>query len=393
LRETRPLRCSILRGGTSRGVFFQPEDLPATTTEADAILLNVLGSPDLRQLNGLGGATSTTSKVAIVGPPSRPDADVDYTFAQVSVGTALVDRGGNCGNISAAVGPFAIDQGLVKAVEGVTTVRVHNTNTGKLINARVPVRAGRALVEGDYAIPGVPGTGARIDLEFADPSGSSTGNLLPTGSPVDKVRLADGRELRVSVVDAANPVVFVLAEELGMLGTEPPAAVEARADVTAALEEVRGIVAEWLGIVPDRGVATAMSPGLPKVGMVAPPADYQAWSGGLVAEGTMDLCGRLMSMQTAHRAYMVTGAICTAAAAFVEGSLVNEVTRPSRPAPGTIRIGHPAGVMDAEVRAEAGTPTPRILGVSVGRTARHILDGEVHVPSRLLVSAPRVAAR
>ncbi|HZD37696.1 MAG TPA: PrpF domain-containing protein [Actinomycetes bacterium] len=391
MAENRRLRCSILRGGTSRGVFFHMEDLPLDRGAVGAVLLNVFGSPDVRQISGLGGATSQTSKAAMISPSSRPDADVDYTFAQVSVGTPVVDWGGNCGNLSSAVGPFAVDHGLVPAREGVTTVRIHNANTGKLIVAEVPVRDGRALVEGDYAIPGVPGTGARIDLEFVEPAGSVTGALLPTGRPSDEVRLADGRAIRVSVVDAANPVVFVPAAELGMRGTESPAEIEERTDVTDALEEIRGIVASWLGIVPDAAEATAKSPGLPKVGMVAPPAPYRTSLGETVGADAMDLCGRLMSMQTAHRSYMVTGAICTGAAAWVEGTVVHEA---SAKAAGSdrLRIAHPYGVMDVRVRAEGAGPVPVVAGVSVGRTARHILDGEVFVPTRLLDPAPALAA-
>jgi 2-methylaconitate cis-trans-isomerase PrpF len=390
--ENRRLRCSILRGGTSRGVFFHLEDLPSDRAAVESVLLNVFGSPDVRQINGLGGATSQTSKAAIVSPPSRSDADVDYSFAQVSVGTAVVDWGGNCGNISSAVGPFAIDHGLVPVCEGVTTVRIHNTNTSKLIVASVPVRDGCAVVEGDYAIPGVPGTGARIDLEFVEPAGSTTGALLPTGRPTDEVELAGGRRLRVSVVDAANPVAFVLASELGLRGTESAAEIEARTDVTGALEEVRGIVAEWVGIVADRRDATAKSPGLPKVGMVAPPAEYRTSLGETVPAGAMDLSGRLMSMQTAHRSYMVTGAICTGAAARVEGTLVHEVARPAEPGSDRLRIGHPYGVMDVRVRTGPAGPAPLVTGVSVGRTARHILDGEVLVPARLLEPVAVVAA-
>jgi 2-methylaconitate cis-trans-isomerase PrpF len=389
--ENLRLRCSILRGGTSRGVFFHLDDLPRERAEIEPILLNAFGSPDIRQINGLGGATSQTSKAAIIGPPSRPDADVDYTFAQVSIGTALVDWGGNCGNLSSAVGPFAIDHGLVPAHDGVTTVRVHNTNTGKLIVATVPVFDGRAVVGGDYAIPGVPGTGARIDLEFVEPGGSVTGSLLPTGSPADELTLADGRRLRVSVVDAGNPVAFVLASELGIAGTETPAEIERRADVTGALEEVRSVVAEWLGIVADRAQATATSPGLPKVGMVAPPGAYRTSAGEKVDAGGMDVTGRLMSMQTAHRSYMVTGAICTGAAAAVPGTLVNQVTPARRPDPDRLRIAHPYGVMDVSVRVGGAGPLPDVTGVSVGRTARHILDGEVWVPSALL-PAREVAA-
>jgi 2-methylaconitate cis-trans-isomerase PrpF len=264
MAENRRLRCSILRGGTSRGVFFHAGELPRDRAAIEAVLLNVFGSPDMRQINGLGGATSQTSKAALISAASRPDAEVDYTFAQVSIGTPLVDWGGNCGNLSSAVGPFAIDHGLVPVSEGVTTVRIHNTNTAKVIVAEVPVGDGRALVEGDYAIPGVPGTGARIDLEFLEPAGSATGALLPTGRPTDEVTLADGRRLHVSVVDAANPVAFLLASELGMDGTETPLEIERRVEVTGALEEVRGIVAEWIGIVADRADATAKSPGCPR---------------------------------------------------------------------------------------------------------------------------------
>jgi 2-methylaconitate cis-trans-isomerase PrpF len=243
MHEFHALRLSILRGGTSRAVFLLENDLPPDRASIEPILLDVFGSPDVRQINGLGGATSQTSKAAIIGPPTRPDADVDYTFAQVSVTQPLVDWGGNCGNISSAVGPFAVNSGLVRAVSPVTKVRIHNTNTGKIILAHVPVEGGRAMVEGDYSIPGVPGTGARILLDFQDPAGSFSGKLLPTGQPRDTITIGDGRSFPVSTIDAANPVVFLLAEELGMTGTELPQELERRPDVTGALEEVRGTVA------------------------------------------------------------------------------------------------------------------------------------------------------
>jgi len=378
------LRCSILRGGTSRGVFFLADDLPSDRAAIEPMLLDVFGSPDVRQIDGLGGATSQTSKAAIIGPASRADADVDYTFAQVSVTSPLVDWGGNCGNISAAVGPFAIDQGLVVATGSQTTVRIHNTNTGKVIVAEVPTHAGRAIVEGDYAIPGVPGTGARILLEFADPAGSTTGKLLPTGYPCEELALAGGRTIEVSVVDAGNPVVFVRAGDLGLSGTEAPLDIEANTAATAVLEEARSIVAERLGLVADRRDATRLSPGLPKVGFVSAPADHQKSDGSALAADAADVVGRLMSMQTAHRSYMTTGAIATAAAAFVPGTIVAEMTRPraSRPERDTIRIAHPYGVMDAVVRATDPDDPGTIRAIAVGRTARHILDGTVWVRRR-----------
>jgi 2-methylaconitate cis-trans-isomerase PrpF len=394
MSDARPVECSILRGGTSRGIFFASDVLPDDRPTIERILLDVFGSPDIRQINGLGGATSQTSKAAIIGPPTRPDADVDYTFAQVSVNGALVDWGGNCGNLSAAVGPYAIDRGVVAARGEETTVRIHNTNTGKIIVARVPTSDGRAAIAGDYAIPGVPGTGARILLEFTEPAGSVTGSLLPTGAPRDEVTLRDSRRLSVSVVDAANPTVFLLADELGMTGTELPAEIEARTDVTDTLEEVRGLIAERIGIVADRSEATSRSPGLPKVGFVAPPRDYRTTTGETIPADAIDVTGRLMSMQTAHRSYMVTGAICTAAAAFVEGTVVRAVARPrgERPEPDTLRIAHPYGVMEAIVRAQATAGAVRIEGVSVGRTARHILDGVVWVPASLLAPTAEAAA-
>lgn len=384
-----PLRCSIVRGGTSRGVVFLAADLPAERSAIEPLLLNVFGSPDLRQIDGLGGATSQTSKAAIIGSPSRPDADVDYTFAQVAVAEPLVDWGGNCGNISAAIGPFAIDQGLVPVSEPVTTVRVHNTNTGKIITEHVPVRGGRAAADGDYTMPGVPGTGARILLEFGNPAGSLTGKLLPTGRPRDRLELADGRAIEASIVDAANPVVFLAAESLGFVGTESPAEIEAATAVTALLEEARSIVAEWLGLTQDRRDATRTTPGLPKVGFVARPMAYRTTGGVDVPVDAIDLTGRLMSMQTAHRSYMATGAIATAAAAMVEGTIVHEVVRPAadRPIAESIRIAHPYGVMEAVVNGDGPAALPVIRGVAIGRTARHILDGQVWVPRHLLNGA------
>jgi len=391
--ETDAVPCSILRGGTSRGVFFRIKDLPSDRDEIAQILLNVMGSPDARQINGLGGATSQTSKVAIIGPPTRPDADVDYTFAQVSVTQPVVDWGGNCGNISSAVGPYAVNAGMVPAQARETVVRVHNTNTQKIITVKVPTVAGRTATFGECAIPGVPGTGPRIEMDFVDPSGSVTGALLPTGQPRDSITIADGRTFQVSVVDAANPVAFLLASELQLTGVESPQEIEARTEVTDVLEEVRCIVAERLGIVDRASEATGTSPGLPKVGFVAAPARHTVSTGAVVEVEDADVVGRLMSMQTAHRTYMLTGAVCTAAAAMIEGSVVHEVTRPAEPyADGRrgVRIANPYGVMNAIVTG--GTGDLLVASVAVERTARAIMDGAVHVPVRLLAGRPAEAA-
>jgi 2-methylaconitate cis-trans-isomerase PrpF len=218
-------------------------------------------------------------------------------------------------------------------------------------------------------------------MEFSSPAGSVTGKLLPTGNPKDKVTIADGRTFTVSIVDAANPVVFLAASELGVDPTILPRELERNVAVTDVLEEVRCIVAEWLGLVEDRKDGTRLSPGLPKVGFIAPPMAYRTTEGVEVAETDMDLTGRLMSVQRPHASYMATGAICTGAAAYIEGTLVNELARPmsERPIPESIRIAHPYGVMEAVVNADAPGPDPDIRGVAIGRTARHILDGAVWV--------------
>jgi methylitaconate Delta-isomerase len=380
--DTGAIPCSVLRGGTSRGVFFRAEDLPSARSAIEPILMSVMGTPDIRQINGIGGATSQTSKVAIIGPPSRADADLDYTFAQVAVAQPVVDWGGNCGNISSAVGPYAINTGIVQAESGVTTVRIHNTNTQKIIVAQVPTIAGRAATVGDCVIPGVPGTGARIELDFVEPCGSVTGALLPTGKAQELITVADGQSFRVSVVDAANPVAFLLASELGLSGTETPQQIEANTTVTSILEEVRGIVAERLGVVASAADATAVSPGLPKVGFVAPPSDHITTTGSQVLAGQADLVGRLMSMQTAHRTYMLTGAVCTAAAAVTDGTVVHEVAKElaTDGQRRTVRIAHPYGIMNAIVTQTSGV----ITSVAVERTARAIMDGRIHVPAELL---------
>ena len=382
--EQIPVRCSILRGGTSRAVFFNSNDVPRSKEQCDAFLLDVFGSPDIREINGLGGATSQTSKAAIIGAPSRPDADVDYSFAQVVVDKPTVDWGGNCGNISSAVGPYAINVGLVKAVEPVTTVRVHNTNTNKIILEHVPVVGSRAASTGSYMVPGVPFPAARILLEFSNPGGSVTGKLLPTGKPCEQITIADGRTFTVSIVDAANPVVFLSADELGVDPTILPKQIEANKDLCDVLEEVRCIVAEWIGLVADRKDGTRLSPGLPKVGFVGRPKAYRTTAGVEVPESDIDLTGRLMSVQTAHASYMATGAICTGAAAFITGTLVEQLSRPigERPDPKSIRIAHPYGVMEAVVNADAPAALPEIRGVAIGRTARHILDGQVWVSTK-----------
>jgi 2-methylaconitate cis-trans-isomerase PrpF len=375
----------FMRGGTSRAIFFREADMPSDQAVRDRIILAAMGSPDGygRQLDGMGGGISSLSKVAIIAPSTRPDADINYTFGQVSVSDALVDYKGNCGNISSAVGPYAIDEGLVPAPQrGTASVRIHNTNTRKIIVARVPVQGGQAAVEGDFALQGVSGTGARIALEFRDPGGAVTGKLLPTGAPIEDLEVPGVGVLPVSIVDATNPMVFVRATDLGLQGTEHPEAIDRDANLTARLEKIRATVAVRIGLAPDVETASRRVQAVPKIAMVAPPSPYRDLSGNAVPMESTDICARVMSMGKAHRAFALTAAMCLAVAARVPGTVVQESvggTAATDPA-ADIRLGHPSGVLPIAASVRDGHAEQ----VVVYRTARRLMEGYIRVPARLL---------
>ncbi len=370
-----------MRGGTSRGVFFLRGDLPEDPELRDRVILKVFGGGDPygRQVDGLGGAVSTTSKVVIVGPASVPEADVDYTFGQVSVTEPLVDYGGTCGNLTAAVGPFAIEEGLVPGTDPVTTVRIWQTNTRKRIHAHIPTRDGLPEVEGDYAIDGVPGTGARIALDFLDPGGSVTGRLLPTGLASEALEVPGVGRVTVSLVDAVNPVVFVRPRDVGLRGPEMPEEVDGDPALLERLERVRAFAAVRMGIASSPEEATRRSPGIPKLAFVSAPSSYRSTRGAVVDAGEINLVGRILSMGKLHRAFALSGAACTAVAAQMEGTVVHEVIG-GAPNDGRIRIGHPAGVLEvaASVVWRGGEWVSE--KVTTYRTARRLMEGFALVP-------------
>jgi hypothetical protein len=361
----RRIRAVYMRGGTSRALFFHAADLPAAGAARDRTLLAALGSPDPygRQLDGLGGGISSLSKACIIGAATHPGADVDYTFAQVDVRTPVVDYAGNCGNCSSAVGPFAIDERRVTAVEGETLVRIHNTNTRKLIVAHVPVAGGEAAVAGDFELAGVPGSGARIALDFLDPGGAGTGRLLPTGAPRDVVA-----DVEASLVDATNPIAFVRAADVGLAGTETPAAIDADRALMARLETIRVEAAKRMGIPGSAAV--------PKIALVAPPASFTALDGLRHAAADVDLVGRVISMGDCHRAFALTAAMCVAVAARIEGSVVHECARPGH----DTRLGHPSGILPIAASVGVRDGEPWAERVTVYRTARRLMEGFVRVP-------------
>jgi 2-methylaconitate cis-trans-isomerase PrpF len=373
--------CSIVRGGTSKGLFFKGNELPGPGETRDKIILRLLGSPDLRQIDGLGGANSLTSKVAIVGPSARPDADVDYTFGQVSVDKPKIDWQGNCGNLTSAVGVFAVNQNLVRVEEPETIVRIFNTNTSKIIHVRVPVRKGKAEATGNFSIHGVPGTGPKIEVQFFDPAGGVTGKLLPTGKAKDLVDLGERGKFTISIVDAVTPVVYMRAEELGLVGTELPTEVEGMPKVLALMEAVRSKAAELSGIVEKAEEATEKSPAYPKIGFVTSPKDYINPDGKKIQSSSVDLVARLGSMQKMHRAYMIGGAVSTGAAALIPGTVVwDALSERARLDGKTLVIGHPYGPMEVGMESEGAD----IRKVTVFRTARVLMDGQAYLPADTL---------
>ncbi len=388
------IKASFMRGGTSKAVMFRQSDLPRDRAEWDDIFLSLMGSPDPngRQLDGMGGGVSSLSKVCVIGPPSRPDADVDYTFAQISIRDASVDYSANCGNMSSAIGPFAVEEGLAKAPrDGEAVVRIHNTNTSKIIVSRFTMTDGLAEVDGDLALDGVAGTASSIRLEFTDPGGTRTGKLLPTGHAVDTLTLPDGTTIQASMVDAANPCVFVRAADVGKKGIELPDALEGDRAFLDRMEAIRCAASIAMGIAPDAKSANAI-PSIPKVAMVCAPQDMPTLSGRTTAAADMAIGVRMISVGQPHRAVPITGSLSLAIATRIAGSIPNQL---ARKADGPIAIAHPSGrtLVDAKVDHADDPTRAHAEYAAVYRTARRLFEGEVlYRPRNVVNAAMRTAA-
>ncbi|MES2264846.1 MAG: PrpF domain-containing protein [Pseudomonadota bacterium] len=387
MSETTPeqitIPCVLMRGGTSKALFFHEADVPPPGAGRDRALMRAMGTPDVLQIDGLGGSRLVTSKIAIVQRSSHPDADVDYTFMQVDVERPGIFSEGNCGNISAAVGPFAIDEGLVEAVEPLTTVRIYNTNSDKILVARVPVRNGKARVAGDCAIPGVPGTGAKILMDYSATAGAMTGKLLPTGNVVDTIALEDGRKLDVSLVDMANPCVFVSAADLGQSGDELAPAISANGELIATMGEIQAKCGQLLGLWPDW--KEQHLPGLPLLVMVSPPADYIDMNGDRHAAAGMDMRARLVFLGKCHETMAGTGSICTTAASRIAGSVAHRAVGAAAGST-VLRIGHSLGVMEVDVVTNGAADPEQLQFAELGfaRTARRLMDGQLYLPREFI---------
>lgn len=376
----RSLRCAIFRGGTSKGIFFHEKDLPKEQKERERVILDVFGSPDKRQIDGLAGADVLTSKAAIVGPSSRPDADVEYTFGQVLIERPEISWHLNCGNLSAAVGPFAIDEGLVKAVEPFTVVRVHNTNLDQIIVVTVPVKNGKFDPVGDYKIDGVPGTGSKILLDYSKPAKGATSQLLPTGQVKEVLDVEGLGKVPVSIVGVGNLRVFALAKDIGLEGTEEIKDIMANKRILENVELVRGTAAQRLGLVKDPREASALSPTRPLSAFVFPPMDYvNHVSGGTIKAEDIDLRSIAFLAGRVHQAYPVGGTISTGAAAKTRGTVVHDVLSERGRQGESVRIGHPSGIIEVKAKVIEKDQGFRLEEASVFRTARRIMEGTVYL--------------
>ena len=307
----------FMRGGTSKALMLHTRDLPPEQEDWGRLFTGAMGSPDPygRQLDGMGGGVSSVSKVCIIGPSEREDADVDYTFCQVLVNSSDVQYKGNCGNMSAAVGPFAVDEGLVRPNGDSATVRIYNTNTKKIIHGSLPLEEGRARYDGDLVIPGVSGSGAPIRLDFVQPGGASTGALLPSGQVLDTLEVPGFGPIEVSMVDAANAAVFVRAKDVGLTGLELPDQLEARPKILALLDSIRVQASVRMGIAPDIESARRITI-VPFVAIVSPPSDSPTLSGDPVRMAEVDLTARVISNGQPHRALPLTISLCTVVALY-----------------------------------------------------------------------------
>ncbi|HSZ88036.1 MAG TPA: PrpF domain-containing protein [Acetobacteraceae bacterium] len=369
----------FMRGGTSRAVMFHARDLP-DRAEWDPLFLAAMGSPDPngRQLNGMGGGISSLSKVCILAPSDRADADIDYTFAQVQIRDPRVDYRSNCGNMSSAVGPFAVDEGIVRPNGDTAMVRIFNTNTQKIIRSTFPLQDGRAATDGDLAIPGVAGTGAPVRLDFLAPGGATTGRLLPTGQPKDRLDVPGVGPIEVSMIDAANACVFVRARDLGLSGGELPEELERDAALLDRLQSIRRQASITMGIARDDAEARTVA-AVPIIGFVAPPMDAPTLSGDPISAAQVDLTARFLSNGQPHRALPLTASLCTAVAANIAGTLVAEALAPEAGA--QVRIGMPSGILTVGAEVEqSGAGQWVAHSGAFYRTARRLFDGRIYVP-------------
>jgi len=374
---------TYLRGGTSKGVFFEAKDLPPPGPQRDAILLRVLGSPDPygKQIDGLGNASSSTSKAVILSRSTRPGHDVDYLFGQVSIDRPFVDWSGNCGNLSAAVGPCAIHLGLIDAaripIQGSVTVRIWQANTAKTIVAHVPISNGQVQETGDFELDGVTFPAAEVPLEFLEPADES-GAMFPTGNVVDTLEVPGVGSFQATLINAGIPTIFLNARDIGYTGTELQGDINEDRAALARFEIIRAHGAVRMGLIRDVAEA-AQRQHTPKIAFVAPPAGYTASSGKRIEAGDIDLLARALSMGKLHHAMMGTAAVAIGTAAAIPGTLVNLAAGGGTS--NAVRFGHPSGTLRVGAEAQQTNGQWTVTKALMSRSARILMEGCVRIPA------------
>ncbi|MBC3247085.1 2-methylaconitate cis-trans isomerase PrpF [Pseudomonas lurida] len=379
----RRIPAVYMRGGSSKGVFFLDKDLPPAGQERDAILLRVIGSPDVygKQIDGMGGATSSTSKVVIIGKSNREDCDVDYLFGAPAIETPVIDWSGNCGNLSSAVGPYAISEGLVDAPrDGIAVVRIWQANIQKRIIAHVHMRNGEVQEEGDFVLDGVAFPAGEVVLEFLKPGGSG-GSILPTGNAIDELDIPGIGNMPVTLLNAGNPTIFVEAGRVGLKGTETQDQVNGDAELLARCETIRAHCTVAMGLAATAEEATRLRPHTPKLCFVAKPQAYQAAGGKLVEPGDIDVIARILSMGKLHHAITGTGAVAVAVAAALDGTLVNRIAGDIGDR--QVRMGHTAGSVAVGAKTVLEDGAWSVDKAVMSRSARRLMEGWVRIPEVL----------
>jgi len=379
----RSLRAKIIRGGSSKGIYLDVADLPPEGSARDEVVLKIFGSPDKRQIDGLGGADKLTSKVAVMGPPTRDDCDIDYLFGQVNTELPRVDWNANCGNLSAGAALYGALAGMGQVEGDQVRINVHQVNTGRKLAARVPLHNGLPAVDGDFAIGGVPGTGARVDVDFADFSGSAMdGSLLPTGRPRDTIDVPGIGALEVSVVDMANLLIFVRAADIDMDVSASIYDMQADQALVARLESIRKAVSSELGFITgptaDEDLRVSTNP---LIFAVAAPLSYLGTNRHQVEADQYDIFSRSLARYEFSKAYPGSGAAGTAVACGIEGTIAHEMARNVGQGDGqySLRIGHPGGVLEVAAEIAAAANQIEVRQATIGRTARLLMDGTAYI--------------
>ena len=372
------IKATYYRGGTSKGVFFQKKDLPTSDqNKLNELFLKVIGSPDTnqRQLNGMGGGVSSVSKCVIISPSERDDADIDYNFIQIAIDKPIAEWNNNCGNLSGAVGPYAVQEGIIKSKEGENLVRIYQVNTNKIIHSTFQVKDGKPLIEGDYSIAGVHGSGSKVRLDYIEPGGSGTGKLLPTGNVIDEIEIKDYGKIKVSIVDAATPLVYLLAEDIGLKGTETPDELDAKTDKMNLIQKIRRKSAHIIGLSNSENEAPMNTP---RIGIVTSPKDYVSLDKTKISSNDQDITTRMFSMEKTHKAIMGTAGVNIGVAAAIDGTIPNKVKRKNSD-PLELRAGNPSGIMTAGAIIENKNGKPFAKSAIFFRTFRPLMRGEVLV--------------